>query len=62
MKATNSNNTAQAETPDYDRLLQLLCIIAQALRRIELKLGKLAQVSQRPNESELVSFRTGGQQ
>jgi hypothetical protein len=61
MQTTKSNQTAQAETPsDYDRLLQLLCIIAQSLRRIELQLGKLAPVNQRLNESnKVINFNAG---
>jgi len=60
---TKSHRTAQLKTgEETDRLLQLLCIVAQTLQRIELKLGKLsALIPNRPNEStKIVAFNGGG--
>jgi hypothetical protein len=60
MRAYKSNRAAQAETPDCDRLLQLLCLIGQTLNRIELQLGKLVPINERPNEcSKIITFSGG---
>jgi hypothetical protein len=57
---TKIGKTAQLESATTDRLLQLLCIIAQSLRRIELRLDHIAGVTPERQPNKIISFNTGG--
>jgi hypothetical protein len=57
---SQSNRTTQQESVDHsERILQLLCLIAQTLRRIETQLGNITPTNTRQNN--IVAF-TGGRQ
>jgi hypothetical protein len=55
MKGYQTNRTEQLES---ERTLQLLCVIAQALHRIELRLDKIA--APQPQANKIIAF--GGRQ
>jgi hypothetical protein len=59
MKA-HTNQTNEAAQQDYsERLLQLLCLIAQSLARIESHLG-IAKIPQQQRPNKIIAFNAGG--
>jgi hypothetical protein len=61
-QTTNANQPAQS---DYsERVLQLLCLIAQSLGRIETQLAQIAGVARpqpQQRNGKLIAFPVGGQ-
>jgi hypothetical protein len=55
-----SNQAAQQESTDAsDRMLQLLCLIAQSLRRIEARLDNIAGLTPQRHDNKIVAFNGG---
>jgi hypothetical protein len=50
----------QEEKSDSRRALELLCLIAQALHRIEVRLDKIAGVTTARQPNKIIAFNSGG--
>jgi hypothetical protein len=60
MQATKTEKTAQLETNHTERVLQLLCLIAQSLRRLESRLDSIAGVTPQQRANKIVAFNNAG--
>jgi hypothetical protein len=61
MRDYKGNPTEQEDSGGHaERVLQLLCLIAQSLHRIELQLGNIAGITPRPQPNKIVTFNAGG--
>jgi hypothetical protein len=60
-QSKDTNSATQPESVDHsERVLQLLCLIAQSLRRIESRLDNIAGVTPQRQGNKIVAFNTEG--
>jgi hypothetical protein len=64
MNANKPHKTPQPQSgvKHSERILQLLCLIAQSLRRIEAQLGNIAGLTPQRQTNNIVPFNAGGRQ
>jgi hypothetical protein len=63
VNTTNKNNTAAQlqSVAEANRILELLCLIAQSLQRIEQLLRRDAPAQHADDGKRIIPFKTGGQ-